>query len=71
MIGKEKVKKRKKILALQKQAWKLTEDLSMQPNLKHPLKKMEKNDQTVGAQADRPAIYISVNQNVSKERKGI
>jgi hypothetical protein len=41
----------------------------MQPNLKHPLKKMEKNDQTVGAQADRPAIYISVNQNVSKGKE--
>jgi hypothetical protein len=42
----------------------------MQPNLKHPPKKMGKNDQTVGAQADRPAIYISVNQSVPKKRKG-
>lgn len=41
----------------------LTEDLSMEPNSKHLLKKMEKNDQIVGAQADRPTINSIVNCN--------
>ena len=35
----------------------------MEPNLKHPLKKMGKNDQTVAAQDDRPAIYVTFYQN--------
>jgi hypothetical protein len=34
----------------------------MEPNLKHPLKKMGKHDQTVAAQGDRPAIYVSFYQ---------
>lgn len=41
----------------------LTEDLSMEPNSKHLLKKMGKNDQKVGAQADRPTINSNVNCN--------
>jgi hypothetical protein len=35
----------------------------MEPNLKHPLKKMGKHDQIVAAQADRPAIYVNFYQN--------
>lgn len=40
-----------------------TEDLSMVPNLKRPLRKMGKSDQKVGAQADRPGINTGVNYN--------
>lgn len=40
-----------------------TEDLSMVPNLKCPLRKMGKSDQKVGAQADRPGINTGVNYN--------
>lgn len=42
------------------QTQKLTRDLSMEPNLKYPLKKMEKSDQIIDAQADRPAIWDNV-----------
>lgn len=34
----------------------------MEPNLRHPPKKMGKNDQRVGAQVDRPALQITVNK---------
>ena len=34
----------------------------MEPNLKHPLKKMEIRDQIVAAQADRSAIYVNFYQ---------
>ena len=34
----------------------LTKDLLMVPNLKHPPKKMGKNDQRVDAQVDRPGV---------------
>lgn len=44
------------------QTQKLTRDLSMGPNLKYPLKKMEKSDQIIDAQADRPAIWDNVKQ---------
>ncbi len=55
-------------MALQKQARKLTKDLLMEPNLKHPLKKMGKNDQRVGAQADRPAILHKCQSKCPQEK---
>lgn len=41
-------------------AWRLTEDLSAEPNLNCPLKTMEKSDRIAAAQADRPAMYNNV-----------
>ena len=35
----------------------------MEPNLKHPLKKMGKQSHIVAAQADKPAIYVNFYQN--------
>jgi hypothetical protein len=35
----------------------------MEPNLKHPLKKMGKHDQIVAAQVYRLAIYVNFYQN--------
>jgi hypothetical protein len=35
----------------------------MEINLKHPLKKLGKNDQTAGVQVDRPALQITVNKS--------
>lgn len=40
-----------------------TGDLSMEPSLKRPLRKMGKSGQKVGAQADRPAIDTCVDYN--------
>lgn len=40
----------------------------MEPNLRHPPKMMGKNDQRVGAQADRPAI-LSVSIKLSPKKK--
>jgi len=36
----------------------------MELNLKYPLKKLEKNDQKVGVQVDRPA-QITINKTLS------
>ena len=41
----------------------------MEPNLRHPPKKMGKNDQRVGAQADRPAILYQYQSNCHQEKK--
>lgn len=45
-----------------KQEYTLTEGPLMEINLKHPSKKLGKNDQTAGVQVDRPAFQITVNK---------